>query len=117
MTEAFGNDSNDTIICKNENTKIEKKNIDLTKYKIINEEYIYEDMNEGAKEKIKVIYLEKNTKYYENLKKAKDRYIENNREKVNEQHNIRYKERYVNDAEFREKIKQKRREYYAKNKK
>ncbi len=82
---------------------------------MVKEDIVYEE-EDGVKEKVKLIYIEKNTRYYENLKKAKDAYIERNREKVNEQTNERYKQRYQNDAESREKEKQKKREIYAKKK-
>ncbi len=92
------------------------KDVDLTKYKIVKEELVYEDIEGGGKKEVKLIFIEKPNKYYENLKKAKDAYNERNREKVSEQSNERHKKRYQNDPEYREKIKAKRREQYYKNK-
>jgi len=46
------------------------------------------------------------------MKKAVIKYTENNREKINKLKNDRHKERYENEPEFRERIKEKRREYY-----
>ncbi len=92
------------------------KDVDLSRYKVIKEETVYEDIEGGGKKEVKLIYMEKENKYYLNLKKAKDAYIERNRQKVNEQTNERYKQRYQNDTEFREKEKQKKREIYAKKK-
>ncbi len=110
--------NNSDVVNEHDKTEIKNiKDIDLSKYKVLKEDIAFEELDNGEKEKIKLIYVEKNTKYYENLKKAKDRYIEKNREKVNEQVNERHKKKYHNDPEYREKVLQKRRDYYAKNKK
>ncbi len=108
------NENNNTNVLTEEVKNI--KDVDLTKYRVVKEDIVYEE-EDGVKEKVKLIYIEKNTRYYENLKKASTKYYENNREKVNEQINERHKKRYQNDPEYREKVLQKRREYYAKNKK
>jgi hypothetical protein len=107
------NENNNTNVLTEEVKNI--KDVDLTKYKIIGEETVYQDI-EGGKKEVKLIYMEKENRYYLNLKKAKDAYNERNREKVSEQSNERHKKRYQNDPEYREKIKAKRREQYYKNK-
>ncbi len=91
------------------------KNIDFSKYKILNEEYVFEEIAGEVKD-VKLIYLEKDNKYYKNLKKAAYKYNERNREKINEQKKIRSNERYQNDEEFREKQKEKQRQYYLRKK-
>ncbi len=91
--------------------------INLDKYKVLGEICTYEIGESGEKEKVKIVYLESKTKYSENIKKAVAKYQENNREKINQVKKEKHKERYENDPEYREKIKERRRKYYAENKK
>lgn len=95
---------------------VNNNKLDLSKYKIMKEEIGYEEDTNGDKKEVKLIYIQKNTKYYDNIKKAVDKYTENNREKVNKLKNDRHKERYQNDPEYRERVKKTRREAYHKNK-
>ncbi len=60
----------------------------------------------------KIIYIKDNTK----VKDSQRKYYENNKEKVTNYIREYSNERYKNDEEYREKIKQKRRENYAKKK-
>ncbi len=109
------NENNNTNVLTEEVKNI--KDVDLTKYRVVKEETVFEDIEGGGKKEVKLIYIEKENRYYLNLKKAKDAYIERNRQKVNEESNERHKKRYQNDPEYREKVLQRRRDYYAKNKK
>lgn len=100
-----------------ENSNDDLSKINLDKYKILNEIYTYELNESGEKEKVKIVYLESKLKYSENIKKAVAKYQENHREKINQSKKEKHKERYENDLEYREKIKERRRKYYAENKK
>ncbi len=86
-------------------------------YKIVKEIVKYEKDEIGNQQKIIIRYIEKNNRYIENLKKAQEKYRENNKEKINKLSNEIMKNKYQNDPEYREQVKQKRREYYLKNKK
>ncbi len=59
---------------------------------------------------VKVVYIEK--KNVNPLKK----YYDNHKEEISKQKSEKFKERYHNDEEYREKVKAKRRENYLKNK-
>ena len=59
---------------------------------------------------VKVMYIEK--KNANPLKK----YYDNHKEEISKQKSGKFKERYHNDEEYREKVKAKRRENYLKNK-
>ncbi len=72
-------------------------------YKIFKEETIIHD-----NEKIKIVFIEKT-----NPLKV---YYEKNKENISKQKAERYKEKYNNDEEYREKIRNRRKEYYLKNK-
>ncbi len=59
---------------------------------------------------VKVVYIEK--KNSNPLKK----YYDSHKEEISKQKSEKFKERYYNDEEYREKVKAKRRENYLKNK-
>ncbi len=59
---------------------------------------------------VKVVYVEK--KNSNPLKK----YYESHKEEISKQKSEKFKDRYYNDEEYREKVKAKRRENYLKNK-
>lgn len=72
-------------------------------YKFIKEEDI---LNDGKM--IKLIFIEKN-----NPLKT---YYDKNKDKISKQKAEKYKQKYANDEEFRDKMKLKRKENYIKNK-
>ena len=92
-----------------------KKNIIKEEEKIEVNEYINEE-GERIKERtiIKKIYIKETKNEIE--KDSQKRYYEKNKEKVNDYIKRYSNERYKTDHEYREKIKQKRREDYAKKK-
>jgi hypothetical protein len=73
-------------------------------YKFIKEGEIIEHNNE----KIKLIFIEK----FSPLKV----YYEKNKEKISKQKSERFKDKYANDPEFREKMKQRTKDNYLKKK-
>ncbi len=85
-------------------------------YNLIHEETQEKIGNSGNKETIIIKYMEKNNKTYDYYKKAHDNYVQKNKDKINEKRRTKYSERYANDEEFREMIKAKNRENYAKKK-
>ncbi len=67
-------------------------------------------INEEIVDGMKVVYVEK--KICNPLKK----YYDSHKEEISKQKSEKFKERYYNDEEYREKMKAKRRENYLKNK-
>lgn len=67
-------------------------------------------INEEIVDGMKVVYIEK--KNINPLKK----YYDSHKEEISKQKSEKFKERYHNDEEYREKVKAKRRENYLKNK-
>ncbi len=61
------------------------------------------DKDGNVKKVLVQIYNEKPYTYTESRKKSNQKYIENNKEKVNEHYKKVYREKYQNDPEFREK--------------
>ncbi len=86
-------------------------------YKLIREEVTYEVAEDGTQNKVILKFYEKNNKYYDNIKKAIYTYREKNREELNQKSAERRREKYNTDPEYRELMKQKRREQYQKSKK
>jgi len=104
-----------------ENEQIDDNNDDdlfnNDKYKIIKENIKHEIDENGNQITIIVKLVEKNTKYYENIKKAVYAYRGRNREECNKKEATRMKQKYNNDPEYKEKIKEKSRLYYQNKKK
>jgi hypothetical protein len=84
--------------------------------KYINEETIYEIDNHGIEQKVIVRTIMKENKYIESIKKANKAYHERNKETINKKIVEWQKLKYQNDPEYREKMKEKRREYYHRKK-
>ncbi len=99
------------------------KTFDYTNYKIIDEQIVFEKDEDGkdVKTVIKIVEFdnsaEKQIKKNESLKRAMKKYREKNKEELNKKIAESNKIRYQNDEEYREYVRQKRREYYVKNKK
>ncbi len=99
------------------------KTFDYTNYKIIDEQIVFEKDEDGkdVKTVIKIVEfdnsVEKQIKKNESLKRAMKKYREKNKEELNKKIAESNKIRYQNDEEYREYVRQKRREYYVKNKK
>jgi hypothetical protein len=91
---------------------------------VINEEVVYEIDDEGNRYKVVVRTvekeviktIEKENKYIESLKKARATYQRKNKDKLSKQVAEWSKEKYKNDPEYREKIKQRQKEYYHRRK-
>lgn len=81
--------------------------INLNDYNVLETHDIIEN-----EEKIKILIVQKKFKYNESAKKSIYKYIEKNKDKLNES----LKERYQNDEEYRNKIREKRRIGYIKRK-
>ena len=102
----------------NDNIQIDDDDLfNNEKYKIIKEKIKQEIDENGNQITIIVKLVEKNTKYYTNLKKAIDSYRQRNREELNKKSADRRKDKYNNDPEYKEKIKEKSRLYYLNKKK
>jgi hypothetical protein len=100
------------------------KTFDYTNYIILNEEIVYEKDEDGKDVKTVIKIVESTTKKTlteeqraERKKKYIKKYTEENREEINKKVLEINKNRYKNDEEYREYIKQKRKEYYQKTKK
>ena len=101
----------------NDNIQIDDDDLfNNEKYKIIKEKIKQEIDENGNQITIIVKLVEKNTKYYTNLKKAIDSYRQRNREELNKKSADRRKDKYNNDPEYKEKIKEKSRLYYLNKK-
>lgn len=88
---------------------------------LLNEKIEYETDDSGEKIKVLIkIYekkkIKKNINYYELQKESIKKYREKNKEEIQKKDSIRMRERYQNDEEFREYMKQKRRESYQRQK-
>ena len=88
---------------------------------LLNEKIEYETDDSGEKIKVLIkIYekkkIKKNINYYELQKESIKKYREKNKEEIRKKDSIRMRERYNNDEEFREYMKQKRRESYHRKK-
>lgn len=59
-------------------------------------------------------WIEKQSKLLENMKQARKRYYEKNKQKINAQQVLYKKERYAKDPEFREKALQRSKSNYLK---
>ncbi len=94
------------------NTIIENLNIDMTKYKVIEEKII---VDKNGKER-NIIIVEKKKQTAEYTLKAVHKYIENNKKEIYKKNGERIKERYKNDEEYRERVKQQKRESYQRSK-
>jgi hypothetical protein len=99
---------------------------DYSHYKILSEKIILGKDEEGKEIKtiIKIVQqnrvINKNLTEEERIEKKKEyikKYTEENREQINKKNLEINKNRYKNDEEYREYIKQKRKEYYQKTKK
>ncbi len=100
---------------------------DYSHYKILGEKIIIGKDEEGKEIKTIVKIVQQNKKknltdeeIAEKAEKKKEylkKYAEENREEINKRILETNKNRYRDDAEYREYIKQKRKEYYHKNKK
>ncbi len=88
-----------------------ENNFDLSKYNILEEHTVLQD---GIEKKIYVVSIQKTPEY---IKKANRKYVEENKEELNKKKIEKYHERYYNDEEYRQKMLERRREYYRKNKK
>ncbi len=100
------------------------KTFDYTNYIILNEEIVFEKDENGNDVKTVIKIVESTTKKTlteeqraERKKKYIKKYTEENREEINKKVLEINKNRYKNDEEYREYIKQKRKEYYQKTKK
>lgn len=83
---------------------------------IVIKEYYKDEVDEsGNVSKIKVVVCRENT-YTESKKESNKRYVNNNREKVSNYLSGYIKNRYQNDPEFKEKIKEQKRQSYYKMK-
>lgn len=69
---------------------------------------------DGVKKTVIIKFVKPNM--YQKQKKFIKKYMENNKESINEYNKALYKKRYENDPEFREKEKQRARERYLKKK-
>ncbi len=103
-----------------ENEQIDDNNDDdlfnNDKYKIIKENIKHEIDENGNQITIIVKLVEKNTKYYENIKKAVYAYRERNKEELNKKSACRRKDKYHNDPEYKERVKEQSRLYYQNKK-
>ncbi len=88
-----------------------EKEFDLKYYKILSEKDITETDEEGNKIIKKYIYIELDKKKISEEKKEK------NKESMKKRMLETNKKRYMEDAEYREYVKQKRKEYYQIHKK
>ena len=85
-------------------------------YHLIKEE-IRNEIDENGNTKIIIMkYFEKKNKYAENIKKAVANYQKRNKEVVNKKIIARQKERYHNDPEYREKIREQQKLSYQRRK-
>jgi hypothetical protein len=85
-------------------------------YHLVKEEIRNETDENGNTKIIIMKYFEKKNKYAENIKKANKAYHERNKETINKKIVEWQKLKYQNDPEYREKMKEKRREYYKRKK-
>ncbi len=87
----------------------EEENIEETEY--------IDEVGTKIKERIiiKIVYI-KDVSYKNRIKDSQRKYYENNKDKVTNYIKEYSNERYKTDEEYRDKIKQKRREDYAKKK-
>ncbi len=92
---------------------------DISKYKVLDEKILFEKDEEGkdVKTVIKIVEMDKDLKKEESVKRALKKYREKNKEELNKKISENNKIRYQTDENYREYVRQKRREYYAKNKK
>lgn len=95
------------------------KSIDYSNYKIIAEEKIFEEDQDGNRKEIlvRIVEFDRSKISRENKIKYIKKYTAENKEEINKKILEINKNRYKNDEEYREYIKRKRREYYQKNKK
>lgn len=83
---------------------------------IVIREYYKDELDEsGNVTKVKVVLCRENT-YTESRKESNKRYVNNNREKVSNYLSSYIKNRYQTDPEFKEKIKEQKRQSYYKMK-
>ncbi len=82
--------------------------MDFTSYIPENYTVFKEENIINNNEKIKLVFIEK-------INPLKV-YYDKNKEKISKQKAEKYKEKYTNDEEYREKLRIQRKEYYSKNK-
>jgi hypothetical protein len=95
------------------------QSFDFSKYKVLDEKILLEKDGNGndVKTIIKIVEMDKDLKKEESVKRALKKYREKNKEELNKKISENNKIRYQTDENYREYVRQKRREYYAKNKK
>ncbi len=84
--------------------------------KYIKEDVLYEEDEFGNKCKVIIRTVETSTKYIQNLRKSQKAYQERNKEKIFKQIAEWQKDKYTSDPEYREKVKQRNKEYYQRKK-
>ncbi len=86
------------------------------KYLLVDEETQEVINDDGTITKVIIKYMKTDKKAYEYFKKAHDTYVSKHKDKINERRRAKNAEKYLNDEEYREAVKQKNREYYKSKK-